>query len=291
MARPALRGDFHIKKTMKKKKRPPLPELPVGATLVDTHCHLEMTPFDPDREAVIKTAVRAGVSRMITIGIDPATSGQALELAERHANIFAAVGVHPHNVAGISDRDYQALRSLARHPRVVAYGEIGLDFVKCYAPREQQLEHFQRQIELGRELDLPLIIHDREAHAETMAALSAAAPLPAGGVMHCFSGDPELAEQVLELGFYISIPGVVTFARAGELREVARRIPLSRLLLETDAPFLTPEPWRGKRNSPAHVLYTAEKIAGLRNIPLAEVARQTTENAEKLFRLPKRGSQ
>ena len=276
------------KKTMKKKKRPPLPELPAGTSVVDTHCHLEMAPFRPDREAVIETAVRAGVTRMITIGIDPATSGQALELAERHANIFAAVGVHPHNVAGITDRDYQTLRSLARHPKVVAYGEIGLDFVKCYAPKEQQQEHFHRQIELGKELNLPLIIHDRGAHNETMAGLTAAAPFPAGGVMHCFSGDLGLAEQVLELGFYISIPGVVTFAKARELQEVATRVPLSMLLLETDAPFLTPEPWRGKRNSPAHVLYTAEKIAGLRNIPLAEVARRTTENADKLFRLPER---
>ncbi|MCF6289411.1 MAG: TatD family hydrolase [Desulfobacterales bacterium] len=273
---------------MKKKKRSPLPLLPAGVTVVDTHCHLEMAAYQPDREEVLQASAKAGVTRVITIGIDLETSRQALELADRHGDVFATVGVHPHNVADISGADYESLRSLAAYPKVVAYGEIGLDYVKCYAPKEQQREHFQRQIELGRELNLPLIIHDRGAHDETMAALTAAAPFPAGGVMHCFSGNIHLAEQVMELGFHISIPGVVTFNKAEELHEVAARVPLSTLLLETDGPFLAPEPWRGKRNMPAYILYTADKIARLRNLSLEEVARQTTENAEKLFRLPAR---
>ena len=266
-------------------KQKNLPELPPGITVVDTHCHLDMADYEVDRQAVIEEAVAAGVTRLITIGIDLQSSRRARLLADCHPAVYATVGIHPHHVAGLPDTTYDELKALAAHPKVVAIGEIGLDFVKCYAPPDQQRTHFQRQLKLARELGLPVIIHDRGAHEEIMAALTAAAPFPAGGVMHCFSGDLHLAEQVLTLGFHISVPGVVTFNKAAELQEVARQVPLASLLLETDCPYLAPDPWRGRRNKPAYVLHTAQRIAELRGISLQEVALRTTENAERLFRL------
>ncbi len=173
---------------------------------------------------------------------------------------------------------------------MVAYGEIGLDYVKNHAPRPAQLDHFRRQIELAKGLDLPLIIHDREAHADVMAGLRAAAPFPRGGVMHCYSGDIKLAAEVVELGFHLSIPGIVTFAKAEVLQEVARTIPLTSMLIETDGPYLAPVPFRGQRNEPAYVLYTAAKVAELRQISIDEVARQTTANAVALFRLDRQAA-
>ncbi len=271
---------------MKNKNRAPLPRLKPGLHAVDTHCHLEMDAYDEDRDTVIRNAVGDGVSRIITIGIDVETSRRAQEIAGQHEGVFATVGVHPHNVSAVTEDDYATLCTLAGHPKVVAYGEIGLDFVKWYAPEAEQRYHFQRQVELGKSLGLPLIIHDREAHAATMETLKGAAPFPAGGVMHCFSGNMALAEEVLSLGFHISIPGVVTFGKAHDLQEVAAKVPLSSLLLETDGPYLAPEPWRGRRNIPSHVLYTAAKIASLRAISLEEVAARTSENAARLFRLP-----
>jgi len=195
------------------------------------------------------------------------------------------VGIHPHNVSGIAEHDYEQLRMLARSKKVVAYGEIGLDFVKAYSPIPEQLDHYELQIQLAKELELPLIIHDREAHSEIMSRLRAAAPFPAGGVMHCFSGDYALAEEVLQLGFHISIPGIVTYKNAEALQEVAQKIPLTALLLETDAPFLAPVPMRGRENKSTYVLFTAEKIAELRGISLTDIAKTTTENSKKLFRL------
>lgn len=271
----------------KKNKKDPLPTLSPGITVVDSHCHLDMAAYDADREEVINSALAAGVGRLITIGIDLESSRMAVELAERHPAVFATVGVHPHNVAELTNSGHEEFRTLAVHNKVVAYGEIGLDFVKLYNPPNLQLIHFRRQVKLARELHLPLIIHDREAHQEIMEVLEKEAPFPAGGVMHCFSGDPELADRVLALGFHISIPGVVTFNKAATLQEVTRTVPISSLILETDAPFLAPVPWRGRRNLPSYVLYTARKIAELKDIPLDDLARQTTENAVKLFNLEK----
>lgn len=273
---------------MSKKKNIELPSLAPGLSVVDTHCHLDMEAYDIDREEVIAEARVAGVGKIISIGIDLKSSQRAVKLAERHQNIFATVGVHPHNVAETQESHYEKIMALAGHPKVVAYGEIGLDYAKKYAPENQQRDHFQRQVKMAKELNLPLVIHDREAHDEIMALLKESAPFPAGGVMHCFSGDRELADKVLALGFYISIPGVVTFNKADSLKEVVIHAPISSLLLETDAPYLAPVPRRGKRNLPAYVLHTAQKIAELKEIPLAEVARQTTKNAEKLFRFNSR---
>ncbi|MDH5522716.1 MAG: TatD family hydrolase [Desulfobulbaceae bacterium] len=269
----------------KKKKIIPLPRLSPGAALIDTHCHLDMEDYELDLDEVIKRATAAGVERIITVGIDLQSSRAAVELARRFTGIYATIGVHPHNVTELTGDDYDALRRLARQDKVVAYGEIGIDCVKDYAPLALQQKHFKKQVELALELDLPLVIHDREAHAEVLAILRAAGPFPAGGVMHCFSGDSELAQAVLDLGFMISIPGVVTFNKAQMMQDAVQAVPLTSLLLETDGPYLSPVPKRGKRNEPESMLYTAQKVAELKNVSLDEVARQTTANAVQLFNL------
>ncbi len=267
------------------KKNAPPPVLPAAVTAVDTHCHLDMAAYNGDRHEVIVAARLAGVTRIITIGIDPESSSQAVELAGCHQGIYAAVGIHPHNTALLTNSDYEKIRGLAARPKVVAYGEIGLDYAKLHAPVKLQKRHFRHQVRLAKELGLPIIIHDREAHDDVLAILREESPFPAGGVMHCFSGDPDLAGKVVDLGFYISIPGIVTFNNAADLREVTGYVPLSSMLLETDGPFLAPAPKRGKRNEPLYLLYTARKIAELKNISLEEVAAATTKNAEKLFKI------
>lgn len=269
----------------KRKQEQPLPRLGPGLSVVDTHCHLDMEHYDDDCDAVIKRARHAGVTVLITIGIDLESSRQAIKLAEHYPEIHATVGVHPHHVGSLVDEDYAHLQKLAAHKRVVGYGEIGMDLVKEYAPVALQELHFRKQLKLAKELELPVIIHDREAHDMVMRALHDLAPFPAGGVMHCFSGDAALALEVIELGFMISIPGVVTFNKAEVLREAVEKVPLDSLILETDAPFLAPVPRRGKRNEPVYTLYTAQKVAELKQLSLDEVAAQTTRNALRLFKL------
>lgn len=267
------------------KKEIPLPVAGSGAALIDTHCHLDMSAYQADYDALLLRAKDAGVTRIITVGIDLESSRRAIGLAEKCETIYATVGVHPHNVAELGEADYAELEDLCCHPKVVAYGEVGLDYVKNYAPVSLQKEHFGRQVELARKLRLPLVVHDREAHDDIMDMLESAGPFPAGGVMHCFSGDVTFARRVLALGFDISIPGVVTFAKAEMLQEAVREIPLNSLVLETDGPFLAPVPFRGKRNEPRLLLFTAQKVAELKGITLEEVARQTTMNAVRLFGL------
>jgi len=244
-----------------------------------------MEIYDRDRDQVIGEAVRCGVSRMITIGIDLASSEKAVALADQYSSVYAAIGIHPHHAAALDASCTRRLELLIAHPKVIAYGEIGLDFVKKYAPAEQQKICFRQQVRLAKELHLPLVIHDRGAHEETMAILQSEKPFPAGGVMHCFSGDLKLATEVVDLGFHISVPGIVTYENAKGLQEVVHEVDLAVLLLETDAPFLAPVPERGKRNRPALLLHTARKIAELKAISLAEVVNQTTVNAETLFSL------
>ena len=267
------------------KKVIPLPVPAHGAVLIDTHCHLDMSAYQADYDALLDRAMEAGVTRIITVGIDLDSSRRAIGLAEKSEGIYATVGVHPHNVAELNEGVYKELQGLCSHPKVVAYGEIGLDYVKNYAPVPLQKEHFARQVALASELRLPLVVHDREAHDDIMEMLESAGPFPAGGVMHCFSGDVIFARRVLALGFHISIPGVVTFAKAEMLQEAVREIPLSSLVLETDGPFLAPAPYRGKRNEPRLLLFTAQKVAELKGVSLDEVARQTSKNAERLFNL------
>jgi TatD DNase family protein len=220
------------------------------------------------------------------VGIDEKSSRQAISLAEKYPMIKATIGIHPHDVTNIHPHTLDILARLVEENRdlVVGYGEIGLDYAKKYSPLEIQRRHFRSQLALAKDLRLPVIIHDREAHDDILRILKEATPFPHGGVMHCFSGDMRLAEQVLELGFYISIPGVVTFKKAMDVQETARLVPLNALLLETDGPFLAPDPWRGKRNVPAYLLHTAQKVADLRGITINEVAQRTSANTMALFR-------
>ncbi len=252
--------------------------------MIDSHAHLELRDFDSDREDVIKRARDAGVDAIVTIGIDLNDCRKAVEIAGNHDEVYAAVGIHPHEVKEINRQTYDQMRELAVMPKVVAYGEIGLDFFKNHSPRDVQLRRFGEQLELADDLNLPVIIHDREAHKETINLLSGWKGARRG-VIHCFSGDYAMARKCLDLGFYISIPGTVTFPKAEILRDVVRRVPAESLLVETDAPFLTPAPHRGKRNESAYVKYTAMKVAEIKEMPFEKLAEITARNACELFKI------
>ncbi|MCG6880020.1 MAG: TatD family hydrolase [Deltaproteobacteria bacterium] len=251
--------------------------------LIDSHCHLDMKDFDKDRETVIERARRDGIGHMVSIGIDLKSSRFALALARKYDFIYATVGCHPHDADACSFRDLQELIALAGEQEVVAWGEIGLDYYRNYSGKENQRSIFQRQLELAHNAELPVIIHDRDAHEEVYAILEKMGKGERKGIIHCFSGDRELAEAFIALGYYISIPGTVTYKNAVQIKEVAATIPLDRMLVETDAPFLAPVPGRGKRNEPAFVVHTAREIAKLRDIPFETVAEQTTQNAGRIF--------
>ena len=257
--------------------------------LIDTHCHLDLPEFDKDREAVIDRAREAGLVNMITIGIDPTTSANAVALAMKNPDIYATVGHHPHDAAALDAKAMDRLKRLAGEPKVVGFGEIGLDFFRDRSPRKVQRARFDDLIRLGVELGLPLIIHDRDAHMEVLEHLQSVGAALTGGIIHCYSGDYDLARQFLDLGFFISIPGTVTFPKAETVRDVAAKVPLDRLLIETDAPFLAPVPKRGRRNEPALVRYTAMEVARVRGMAPEDLARATTANARALFKLPRAG--
>lgn len=253
--------------------------------LTDSHCHLDDRQFDQDRERVIERALQAGVRRILAIGTGdgPPDLEAAIRLAERYAPILASVGIHPHDAAKAAPADFDHLRALLRHPRVVAVGEIGLDYHYDFSPRERQREVFLEQLRLAAEFGKPVIIHTREAWEDTMTMLEQHAR-PAGlkGIMHCFSGGSEEARRALDLGFFLSFAGIVTFPKAVRVREAARLAPLERLLIETDAPYLAPVPHRGKRNEPAWVVETARRLAELRGEPLERLAAETSRNFERL---------
>jgi TatD DNase family protein len=253
-------------------------------SLIDSHAHLDMEEFDPDRDQVLKRALQAGITQIITIGVDLRSSQKAITLTEKHPFLSASVGCHPHNAEACDHEMLEELKRLTFHSRVVAWGEIGLDFFRNYAPRAKQKELFRLQLEMALEVDLPVIIHDRKAHQEVLDILDKTKNQR--GVIHCFSGDYELAMTFIDMGFYISIPGTVTYKKAKQVQDVATRIPLEALLLETDAPYLAPHPKRGRRNEPLYMTYTAKKIAQLRGLDLQTLAHQTSENTIKLFSLP-----
>ncbi|MGB0910968.1 MAG: TatD family hydrolase [Nitrospirales bacterium] len=257
--------------------------------LIDSHVHLDDTRYDSDRADMFARAQDAGVEAFITIGCDLASSRAAVELADRHDHIYATVGVHPHEVKHINDSWYQELKTLAEHPKVVGYGEIGLDFHYDHSPRDIQRTCFREQIQLARELQLPIVIHTREAQDDTITILQEEHASQIGGVFHCFSGDSGLAKDALDLGFYLSFSGIITFKSASMLRDIVQTVPDDRLLIETDAPYLTPVPFRGKRNESAYVKTVAEKIAEVKEGPTASaferIARITTANAKTLFNL------
>lgn len=257
---------------------------PTIRMLIDTHTHLDDTRYDPDREATIERARQAGVGAFVTIGCDLATSRAAVTLADRHPDIYASIGVHPHEVRHIGDGWYDELRRLAEHKKVVAYGEIGLDYHYNHSPPKEQRERFREQLQLARDLRLPVIIHTREAQEDTISILKEERASEVGGVFHCFSGDAWLAKDALDLGFYLSFSGILTFTNARTLREIAQQTPLDRVLIETDCPYLSPVPHRGKRNEPAFVAQVARQLAEIHpELSLERIEQATTENAQRLF--------
>lgn len=254
--------------------------------LIDTHAHLDDARFDSDRDAMIARAREAGVEHFVTIGCDLATSRAAVELADRYPFVYATVGVHPHEAKQIGDSWYDDLRRLAQHKKVVAYGEIGLDYHYNHSPPRLQRERFREQITLARELRLPIVVHTREAQDDTMAILKEENAADVGGVFHCFSGDARLAKDALDLGFLLSFSGVITFQNATMLRDIVKTVPMDRILVETDSPYLTPAPHRGQRNEPAHVRLVAEKIAAIQGMTVDQVAEITSQNARRVFKIP-----
>ncbi len=252
-------------------------------SLVDSHAHLDFSKFNGDREEVLKRAERAGIKLILNIGFDLESSRKSMDLAEFCPFVYAACGIHPHDAARVPEDYLEQLAQMADHPRVVALGEMGLDFYRDRSPRAVQRDVFRQQLQLAREKNLPVIIHDRDAHQEVMKVLESDGLPERGGIMHCFSGDMALAKRSLDLGLYISIAGPVTYPKNNVLGQVASRVPLDRLLIETDAPFLTPEPRRGKRNEPAYVALVAEKVAALRGTTPDKVGQACLDNARRLL--------
>ena len=257
--------------------------------LIDTHVHLDDPRYDPDREDMFRRAEEVGVRTFITIGCDLTTSQAAVSLADSRANVFATVGVHPHEAKEIQQDWYPQLCNLAGHAKVVAFGEIGLDFHYDHSPRDLQCQRFREQIQLARNFGLPLVIHTREAKKETIQILKEEQAQELGGVFHCFSEDACLAQEALSLGFYLSFSGIITFRNAQPLRDIVQTVPDDRLLIETDAPYLTPVPFRGQRNESAHVKFVAEQIASIKygdsSTGLEQTAHLTSENAKRLFKI------
>jgi TatD DNase family protein len=253
---------------------------------IDSHAHIDGREFDADRDAVIERAQAAGVTAILNVGTGDPHSGaleRAVELGQRHENIYTALGTHPHDARLYDESAEEKIRNLIKSERVIAWGEIGLDFHYDNSPRDVQLEVFKRQLRAARECDLPVVIHTREAEAETIEILKS--EYDGRGIFHCFSGSLELAQNALELDFLISFSGIVTFKKAEELRAVAKQVPLDRLLIETDCPYLAPIPYRGKRNEPAYVVEVARCLAGIHDISIEHMAQQTSDNFRRFFRL------
>ena len=257
---------------------------------IDSHCHIDGDAFDADRDQVVERAIKAGVRAMLVVGTGNPHDGEiakAVAVADRYENVFASVGVHPHDAITYDDRAESALVDLVKSSKkVVAWGEIGLDFYYDHSPRDVQREVFRRQIRKARQLNLPIIVHSRDADDETVEILAEECADPDfKGIMHCFGGTAQMAEALMNLGFLISFAGNVTFKKADNLRDAARVVPLERLLIETDCPFLTPVPFRGKRNEPAYVVETAKFLADFYGVELARLANQTTRNFLEFFKI------
>jgi len=253
--------------------------------LIDSHCHLTYEPLAQIREDVLRRAAEAGVTHMISIGTDIADTRAAIDLASTHANIFASSGVHPHQAGKVDPGWNDELRSLAGHQRVVAVGETGLDYHYDFAPRDRQREVFERQLALALAVDKPVVIHCREAHADVMGVL-AGFPGLRRVVFHCFTGTPAEAREIIDRGYWISLTGVVTFKNSQELCEVARHLPPDRIMIETDSPYLSPEPVRSRRpNEPALVVHVARRVSELRGVPFEEFAALTRANTIRFFDL------
>ena len=253
--------------------------------LFDTHVHLNDDQFNDDLEEVIERARLNGVERVVVVGFDEKTIKRAMELIEAYDFMYAAIGWHPVDAIDLTDDYLKWIEELTAHPKVVAIGEIGLDYHWDKSPKDVQQAVFRRQIQLAKRLDLPIIIHNREATEDVVTILEEEGASEVGGIMHCFSGSPETAQRCLDMNFYISLGGPVTFKNAVKPKEVAKEVPLERLLIETDCPYLAPHPYRGKRNEPSYVKLVAEQIAELKGVSFEEGAKATTENANRLFRI------
>lgn len=257
-------------------------------SLIDSHCHLDSPEFDSDRDAVIERAFEAGIEHIVAIGTGsgPPDLEAGIRLADKYSAFYATVGVHPHDAAKSSDADLGRLSELLKHPKVIAVGEIGLDYHYDFSPRDMQKSRFIEQMEIAAQAKKPIVIHTREAWDDTFALLDEHwKPHALPGVMHCFSGGPAEAQRALDLGFYLSFGGILTFPKATDVQVVARQAPQDRLLVETDAPYLAPAPKRGKRNEPALVVHTARKLAELRGQAYENVCRITTDNFQRLLLL------
>ncbi|MCG7337486.1 TatD family hydrolase [Sporosarcina sp. ACRSM] len=252
---------------------------------IDTHVHLNADQYEEDVEAVIQRALDAKLEKMVVVGFDRKTITKAMELAEQYPFVYAVVGWHPVDAIDCTEEDLAWIESLAAHPKVVGIGETGLDYYWDKSPKEVQQELFRKQIRLAQKVKLPVIIHNRDATADVVRILKEEEAEITGGIMHCFGGSVETAKECIQMNFMISLGGPVTFKNAKTPKEVATEIPLDHLLIETDAPYLAPHPNRGKRNEPAWVVLVAEEIARLKEMPVEEVARQTTANALKIFKI------
>jgi len=250
---------------------------------IDTHCHLDFPEFNQDRDQVIKRAKDQGIDYIINIGSSIEGSKRSVELSREYDNIYATIGIHPHEADNFNNEDEIILRELAKKDKVAAIGEIGLDYFKNYSKSDNQRKLFVSLIKLAKDFNLPLVIHTREAKEDTLKILKEAMPLKA--VVHCFSGDENFLRDCLDLGFLISFTCNITYKKAGNLRDMVKLTPLDKLLLETDAPYLSPEGFRGKRNEPMQVKLLAQELAGIKGIDMEEVGRITTENAIKFFNL------
>jgi TatD DNase family protein len=254
---------------------------------IDSHAHIEGKEFDADREAVIQRALDTGIETIVCVGngeVAADSHAAAFRIAEQYPFIYTTVGVHPHEARLLDDNLYAQLMELSQHPKVIAWGEIGLDYHYDNSPRDVQREAFRRQLRMACERGLPVSIHTREAEADTLAILDEEwKDSGLGGVIHCFTGTRSFAEAAVDRGFYVSFSGVVTFKKAEELRETARALAVDRILIETDSPFLAPVPYRGKRNEPAYVVETARALSEIRGMSLVEIARQTADNFKRLF--------
>jgi TatD DNase family protein len=253
--------------------------------LIDSHCHLDNEQFNPDRDDVIQRALDAGVERMVAIGSGdgPPDLEAGIRLADKHDAIYCTVGVHPHDAEKATPETFTRLADLLKHPKCVAIGEIGLDYHYDHSPRETQRDVFIEQMRISRDARKPIVIHTREAWPDTLALLKEHWSAELGGIMHCFSGTTVEAQASLDLGFYLSFGGIVTFPKSLDIQEAARIAPADRILIETDAPYLAPVPNRGKRNEPAFIVETARKLAALRGVELGQIALQTTSNFHRLL--------
>ena len=253
--------------------------------LIDTHTHIDLDNFKDHFDEVLKTAQEYNVGKMIIPGVEPKGFERIIKLCEQHENLYGAIGIHPEEINSYNQNSVELIKKYLKHPKVVAVGEIGLDYYWDKSQIERQKEIFEEQIYIAKEVNKPIIVHDREAHLDSFEILKKTNANEVGVVMHCFSGSPEFAMECVKEGFYIALGGVTTFKNAKKAKEVAKVVPLDRLLLETDAPYMTPVPYRGKENQPAYVKFVAEEIAKLRNISFEEVEKATTNNACKLFKL------